>query len=225
MDRVQAARRRRPRHVGARQVRLWRSRSGGVLVLLRRFRGLVHRGGQVQAVRRRPSRREDRQSRVALRLGQHPARVAPVRALRHRGGVEVAAAPRRFHHEPELAEAGRREGRRRGRRVRDGAGHRAIHSQRARRVRGGAREEDPRVRGRLRRHAHGRGGGGVGDGQRSRQARRGRVAGVRRRARRGGRDAGRLRADGGQRRRRGVPSAVRYCRSGEGALEAREARG
>ena len=29
---------------------------------------------------------------VALRLGQHPAGVAPVRALRHRGGVEVAAA-------------------------------------------------------------------------------------------------------------------------------------
>ena len=132
--------------------------------------------GQVQAVRRRPSRREDHQSRVALRLGQHPAGVAPVRALRHRGGVEVAAAPRRFHHEPELAAAGRREGRRRGRRVRDGAGHRAIHSQRARGVRGGAREEDPRVRGRLRRYSHGRGGGGVGDGRRSRQARRGRVA-------------------------------------------------
>ena len=94
VDRVQVARRRRPRHVGARQVRLWRSRPGGVLVLLRRFRGLVHRGGQVQAVRRRPGRREDHQSRVALRLGQHPARVAPVRALRHRGGVEVAAAPR-----------------------------------------------------------------------------------------------------------------------------------
>ena len=201
----------------------FRSRSGGVLVLLRRFRGLVHRGGQVQALRRRPSRREDHQSRVALHLGQHPARVAPVRALRHRGGVEVAAAPRSFHHEPELAVAGRRVGRRRGRRVRDGAGHRAIHSQRARGVRGGPAKRIPAFVV-IRRHL-----------MEEVAAELAMVSGLARldadaswgvppRPPRG-RDAGRLRADGGQRRRRGVPSAVRYCRSGEGALEAREANG